>query len=87
MALQDQVSVAGTGRVPLAPAYSGFPVELSGVGTLHAALLNESRTRGCQWCPVQEIRGPKKMGAALRRLLLVAQQALSETSHRESWLP
>jgi hypothetical protein len=28
-----------------APAYSGFPVELSGVGELHAAFLNESRTR------------------------------------------
>jgi hypothetical protein len=45
-------------------AYSGFPVELSGVGELHAAFLNESRTRGCWWGPVQEIRihGPKKTG-------------------------
>jgi hypothetical protein len=34
-----------------APAYSGFPVELSGVGVLHAAFLNESRTRGCWWGP------------------------------------
>jgi hypothetical protein len=44
-----------------AQAYSGFPVELAGVGELHAAFLNESRTRGCWWCPVQEIRihGPK----------------------------
>src|ERR1700682_5241063 len=44
-----------------AKAYSGFPVELSGVGELHAAFLNESRTRGCSWRPVQEIRihGPK----------------------------
>ena len=33
-------------------AYSGFPVELSGVGELHAAFLNESRTRGCWWRPV-----------------------------------
>jgi hypothetical protein len=47
-----------------ARAYSGFPVELSGVGELHAAFLNESRTRGCWWGPGQEIRihGPKKMG-------------------------
>jgi hypothetical protein len=44
-----------------APAYSGFPVELAGVDELHAAFLNESRTRGCWWRPVQEIRirGPK----------------------------
>ncbi len=35
---------------------SGFPVELAGVGTLHAAFLNESRTRGLWWRPVQEIR-------------------------------
>src|ERR1700692_1013941 len=44
-----------------AQAYSGFPVELAGVGELHAAFLNESRTRGSWWCPVQEIRihGPK----------------------------
>ena len=55
-----------------AKAYSGFPVELSGVGALHAAFLNESRTRGCWWSPVQEIRirGPKMMGAAQRSLLL-----------------
>jgi hypothetical protein len=39
-----------------AQAYSGFLVELAGVGELHAAFLNESRTRGCRWCPVQEIR-------------------------------
>ena len=47
-----------------ASAYSGFPVELAGVVELHAAFLNESRTRGCWWCPVQEIRihGPKKTG-------------------------
>jgi hypothetical protein len=44
-----------------ASAYSGFPVGLAGVGELHAAFLNESRTRGCWWRPVQEIRihGPK----------------------------
>jgi hypothetical protein len=44
-------------------AYSGFPVELSGVGSLHAAFLNESRTRCCWWSRVQEIRirGTKTM--------------------------
>jgi hypothetical protein len=55
-----------------AQAYSGFPVDLASVGEPHAAFLNESRTRGCWWCPVQEIRihGPKTMGAALQSLLL-----------------
>src|ERR1700722_9618209 len=63
-----------------APAYSGFPVELSGVGALHAAFLNESRTRGRWWSPVQEIRipGPKKMGEAQRSLLINEGQTLSE---------
>ena len=44
-----------------ASAYSGFPVDLAAVGELHAAFLNESRTRCCGWRPVQEIRirGPK----------------------------
>jgi hypothetical protein len=54
-----------------AQAYSGFPVELAGAGELYAAFLNESRTRGRWWRPVQEIRirGPKKMGEAQRSLL------------------
>src|ERR1700736_4047979 len=54
-----------------AQAYSGFPVELPGAGDLHAAFLNESRTRRCWWRLVQEIRirGPKTMGAALQLLL------------------
>jgi hypothetical protein len=49
-----------------AKADSGFPVELSCVGALHAAFLNESRTRGCWWRPVQEIRirGTKTGGEA-----------------------
>src|ERR1700688_1244972 len=34
----------------------GFPVELPGVDELHAAFLNESRTRTRRWLPVQEIR-------------------------------
>jgi hypothetical protein len=47
-----------------AKAYSGFPVELAGAGGLQAAFLNESRTRGYWWRPVQEVRihGPKTMG-------------------------
>jgi hypothetical protein len=47
-----------------ASAYSGFPVDFASVDELHAAFLDESRTRGCGWCPVQEIRirGPKKTG-------------------------
>jgi hypothetical protein len=50
----------------------GFPVELAGAGELHAAFLNESRTRSRGWRPVQEIRirGPKMMGAAQRSLSL-----------------
>jgi hypothetical protein len=34
----------------------GFPVELGGVGALHAAFLTESRTRRHGWSHVQEIR-------------------------------
>src|ERR1700751_5982569 len=51
-----------------APAYSGFPVDLDGVGELYAAFLKESRTRGRWWRPVQEIRirGLKRTGEALR---------------------
>jgi hypothetical protein len=67
-----------------AQAYSGFPVELSGVGELHAAFLNESRTRGRWWRPVQEIRirGTKTMGEA--QPLLLAQHS---TSHPHSPKP
>jgi hypothetical protein len=34
------------------PTYPGFPVEVDGVVELHAAFLNESRTRGPVWCCV-----------------------------------
>jgi hypothetical protein len=46
-----------------APAYSGFPVEFAGAADPHATFLNESRTRGCWWGLVQEIRihGQKAM--------------------------
>jgi len=56
------------GRVPhVRPAYTGFPVDLACVGELHAAFLDESRTRGCWWRPVQEIRihGLNTTGEAL----------------------
>jgi hypothetical protein len=33
-----------------------LPVQLGGFGTLHAAFLNESRTRGRVQCREQEIR-------------------------------
>jgi hypothetical protein len=36
--------------------FPGFPVELVGASGLHAAFLNESRTRGSVWRHVQEIR-------------------------------
>jgi hypothetical protein len=70
----NRLSEAIDGCPRFAPACSGFPVELSGVGALQAAFLKESRTRGFWWCPVQEIRipGPKKMGEA--------QQSLSQNS-------
>jgi hypothetical protein len=34
------------------PKYSGFPVEVGGVVEVHAAFLEESRTRGPVWCCV-----------------------------------
>jgi hypothetical protein len=46
-------TVYGSGRVPqVRQAYSGFPVDLPCVDELHAAFLNESRTRGRWWRPV-----------------------------------
>jgi hypothetical protein len=39
------------------PHTPGFPVRVYGVGELHAAFLNESRTHGFVWGCVQEIRG------------------------------
>jgi hypothetical protein len=60
-----------------AKAYSGFPVELACVSELHAAFLNESRTRECWWRPVQEIRirGQKTTGAKPPPLLLTRRAA------------
>jgi hypothetical protein len=36
--------------------YSGFPAKRGWVNKLHAAFLNENRTRGNRWRCVQEIR-------------------------------
>ena len=61
---KNQTSIPWTGA-PCSPKRTpGFPVEFPGVDELHAAFLNESRTRICWWRPVQEIRdhGPKKTG-------------------------
>ena len=38
----------------------GFPIDLIGVGNLHAAFLNESRTRGRVRCCVAGNPGPDK---------------------------
>jgi hypothetical protein len=41
-------------------------VKLGGVGALHAAFLNESRTRGCVQRSVQEIRVGRSFSAQVR---------------------
>ena len=66
-----------------APAYSGFPVDLAGVGELHAAFLNEGRTRGCWWRPVQEIRihGPKRRAQPHPTLLLREQKTTTKSKN------
>ena len=66
----------------------GFPVELNGVGTLHAAFLDESRTRSRWWRPVQEIRepGPKMFfsNAFTRMLGELAGKAVSRQGTKQS---
>jgi hypothetical protein len=47
---------SSAGRVPHLRRSPGFPVDLGGAGELHAAFLNESRTRSLGWSHVQEIR-------------------------------
>ena len=44
---------------PISAGFPGFPVELVGAGEVHAAFLNESRTRGSFQGSVQQIRGAK----------------------------
>src|SRR5450631_2919947 len=60
----------------------GFPVELPGVDELHAAFLNESRTRTRRWRPVQEIRdhGPKKSGRSPFPTLLLCGEKIAAKS-------
>jgi hypothetical protein len=56
--------------------FPGFPVEVDGVVALHAAFLNESRTRGHVWLLRNRksgrtsVHGPKKTGAARQSLFL-----------------
>jgi hypothetical protein len=47
-------------------ASPGFPVDLVGVGELHAAFLNESRTRGRWWRPVAGNPGRPSFSAHVR---------------------
>jgi hypothetical protein len=66
----------------------GFPVEFPGVGELHAAFLNESRTRIRWWSPVQEIRvhGPKKTGAATSNASATrAKQTTAKSKNPLAW--
>jgi hypothetical protein len=53
------ISVGEEQRVQALAGGPGFPVELVGVGELHAAFFTESRTREHVWSLVQEIRGIK----------------------------
>jgi hypothetical protein len=48
----------------------GFPVELVGLGELHAAFLTESRTRELLWSLVQEIRGVDPDAHMLTKVVL-----------------
>jgi len=66
----------GIGKVPLEfakdsekaveGASPGFPVDLVGVGELHAAFPNESRTRGRWWQPVAGNPGRPSFSAHVR---------------------
>src|ERR1700739_2730800 len=47
-------------------AFPGFPVDLVGVGELHAAFLNESRTRGRWWRTVAGNPGCPSFSAHVR---------------------
>src|ERR1700684_2823828 len=47
-------------------ASPGFPVDIVGVGKLHAAFLNESRTRGRWWRPVAGNPGRPLFSAHVR---------------------
>jgi hypothetical protein len=71
-----------------APANTGFPVELSGVGELHAAFLDEIRTPIRWWCLVQEIRdhGPKKTGRSpFERLYYAGKKTAAKSNNSHAW--
>jgi hypothetical protein len=58
--------------------YPGFPVEFGGVADLHAAFLNESRTRG----HVQRLRGRKSGYAPVEMTNLSHKEELSSRPER-----
>jgi hypothetical protein len=88
-ALEQTTRPASLDGFPMfALAYSGFPVELAGVGELHAAFLNESRTRIRWWSPVQEIRihGPKKTGRSpFQRFCYAVKKTAAKSKNRRAW--
>jgi hypothetical protein len=59
-------------RQPQVPPlrFPRFPVEVGGVGELHAAFLNESRTRGRWWVPGGRKSGFAPVGMTNRRVAL-----------------
>jgi hypothetical protein len=62
--------------------YPGFPVEFGGVGNLHAAFLNESRTRG----HVQALRG-RKSGYAPVEMTNLLQRSHSFSAGKYGFTP
>jgi hypothetical protein len=55
--LLERVCDENREKPPISPLrYPGFPVEFGGVGDLHAAFLNQSRTRGMSSAAWQETR-------------------------------
>jgi hypothetical protein len=66
-----------------APAYPGFPVERFGGDEAHAAFLNESRTRGSWWRPVQEIRAMGRNDGAEPLSNAFTPSPRSQPAHRE----
>ncbi len=76
------ISLALAACLPLSASLSladpGFPVELVGFGEVHAAFLNESRTRGSLRSSVQEIRAAPDSVASR----LAAQNALFEEQYQ-----
>ena len=66
----------------LGAPHPGFPAKFGGIDALHAAFLNESRTRGRLLVPVQEIRVSRsffaRCGSTAALPLTVAAQQLCD---------